>query len=876
MKFVGLNEIREKYLSFFESKGHLRLPSFPLVPRNDKSILLINAGMTPLKPYFTGQEVPPRKRVTTCQKCIRTPDIDNVGKTARHGTFFEMLGNFSFGDYFKKEVIPWAWEFLTKELEIPADKLWITIYQDDDEAFDIWTNVVGVPKERIIRMGKEDNFWEHGQGPCGPCSEIHFDRGEEYGCGKPGCTVGCDCDRYMEIWNLVFTQFDKDADGNYNRLPNPNIDTGMGLERLACIMQSVDNLFEVDTIKNIMGYICEIAHVTYGEDDSTDVSLRVITDHIRSTTFMVCDGVLPSNEGRGYVLRRLLRRAARHGKLLNIKEEFLYKVAQKVIAESQSAYPELMEKQDYITKVIRAEEENFDRTIDQGLVMLHDYMEDIKKEGKNTLDGEKAFKLYDTFGFPIDLTREIIAEKGILLDEVGFNEQMAIQKQTSRAALNKEATEAWGDDVYAKLPKDLATEFIGYDKNRCKSEIAAIISGCELAEKASCGEEVQVITNRTVFYAEMGGQVGDIGTITTDSCVMEVTNCTKKGNRFLHIGKIIKGSLSRGDMAEFAINTENRSNIERNHSATHILQKALRNVLGDHVYQSGSYVDAEKLRFDFTHFEAVTKDELLQVEKEANRVILAALPVQIKNMEIEEAKKEGAMALFGEKYSNVVRTVKMGDYSFELCGGCHVKNTATIGLVKILSENGVSSGVRRIEAVTGCGVMDYIYREEEKMTLIAHTLKSSVNEVTDKVRAVVEELKTAHKSIEELNSKLAGSNLDGMLNKAEEMNGITVICASLDDISMDALRALGDQLKDKLEVGYLLLASVNEGKLTFVSMATDSAVKKGVHAGNLVREAAKITGGGGGGKPTSAQAGGKDASKIADAFDAVKEIIKAL
>ncbi len=873
MKFIGLNEIREKYLGFFESKGHLRLPSFPLVPKNDKSILLINAGMTPLKPYFTGQEVPPRKRVTTCQKCIRTPDIDNVGKTARHGTFFEMLGNFSFGDYFKKEVIPWAWEFLTQVMEIPADRLWITIYKDDDEAFDIWANTVGVPKERIIRMGKEDNFWEHGQGPCGPCSEIHFDRGEEYGCGKPGCSVGCDCDRYMEVWNLVFTQFDKDAEGNYNRLPNPNIDTGMGLERLACVMQGVDNLFEVDTIKNIMGYICDIAHVTYGQDPDTDVSLRVITDHIRSTTFMVCDGVLPSNEGRGYVLRRLLRRAARHGKLLNIEGEFLYKVAQKVIEESKSAYPELVEKADYITKVIRVEEENFDRTIDQGLVMLNEYVDEVKKSGGKVLEGSQAFKLYDTYGFPIDLTREIVAEMGIGLDEEGFNEQMKIQKQTSRAALNKEATEAWGDDVYAKLSKDLSTEFIGYDKNRCKSEVCVIISDNELKDKAVCGDKVHVITNKTVFYAEMGGQVGDMGTITTDRCVMKVTSCTKKGNRFLHTGEIIKGELSCGDMAEFAINTENRSNIERNHSATHILQKALRNVLGDHVYQSGSYVDADKLRFDFTHFEAVTKDELLQVEKEANRVILSALPVEIKNMKIEEAKKAGAMALFGEKYSDVVRTVKMGDYSFELCGGCHVKNTAVIGLVKIVSENGVSSGVRRIEAVTGFGVMDYIYHQEERMNLVANTLKSSVNEVTDKAHSIMEEVKALHKKTEELNSKLASSNVGDLVAKAEDIKGVSVICAALDGVSVDALRTLGDQLKDKFEVGYFLLAGVNDGKITFVSMATDAAVKQGVHAGNLVREAAKITGGGGGGKPTSAQAGAKDASKLNDAFAAVKELL---
>jgi len=874
MRFLGLNEIREKYLSFFESKDHLRLPSFPLVPINDKSVLLINAGMTPLKPYFTGQETPPKKRVTTCQKCIRTPDIECVGKTARHGTFFEMLGNFSFGDYFKKEVIPWAWEFLTVTMEIPADKLWITIYDDDDEAFEIWNKSVGIPAERIVRLGKEENFWEHGQGPCGPCSEIHYDRGEKFGCGKPSCAVGCDCDRFMEVWNLVFTQFDKDADGNYNRLPNPNIDTGMGLERLACVMQGVGNLFEVDTIKNIMMHICDIAHVTYGKDHDTDVSLRVITDHIRSTTFMVCDGVLPSNEGRGYVLRRLLRRAARHGKLLNINEEFLCDVAQTVIKESKSAYPELEEKRDYITKVIRGEEENFDRTIDQGLVLLNGYIGELEKTHVDTLDGERAFKLYDTFGFPIDLTREILEEKGLNLDEDGFVEQMKIQKDTSRAAINKDNTEAWGDDVYAKLPKDLSTQFVGYEKNHCEAKVCAIIADSALKDTVSCGDEVSVITDKTVFYAEMGGQVGDIGTITTNHCVMEVTNCLKKGNRFIHVGKISKGTLSCGDIAEFAINTEYRDNIERNHSATHILQKALRNALGDHVYQSGSYVDAEKLRFDFTHFEAVSKEELLKVEQEANRVILAALPVEIKNMEIDEAKKAGAMALFGEKYSQVVRTVKMGDYSFELCGGCHVRNTAQIGLVKILSESSVSSGVRRIEAVTGFGVMEYIYRQEDKILETAAALKSSASEVCDKARSVMEDVKAAHKQIEMLNNKLAGSNVDTMLNDAKDINGTKVICAALEGMQVDALRTLGDQLKNKLGNGYILLAGIDEGKITFISMATDDAVKVGVHAGNLVREAAKITGGGGGGKPSSAQAGGRDVSKIKEAFAAVEALIQ--
>lgn len=873
MKFMGLNELRESYLRFFESKGHLRLPSFPLVPINDNSILLINAGMTPLKPYFMGQEVPPRSRVTTCQKCVRTLDIDNVGKTARHATFFEMLGNFSFGDYFKREVTAWAWEFLTEVLEIPADKLWITIYEEDDEAFEIWTKEVHIPAERIIRLGKEENFWEHGTGPCGPCSEIHYDRGESFGCGKPGCAVGCDCDRYMEVWNLVFTQFNKTAEGNYERLPKPNIDTGMGLERLACVMQGVGNLFEVDTIKNIMSKVCEIAHVEYGKDDKRDVSLRVITDHIRSTVFLVSDGVLPSNEGRGYVLRRLLRRAARHGKLLNIEGAFLCEVAETVIEESKNAYPELIDKRDYIMKVIRIEEENFDRTINQGLELLNGYLAEVESQAKKELDGEMAFKLYDTFGFPIDLTREIAEEKGITIDEDGFAEQMKKQKETSRASRDESAKEAWGDDVFSSLPKDLKTEFVGYRQDSCNSEIKVLIVDGKLVQTASADEKITIITDQTVFYAEMGGQVGDVGVIETEAAKVLVDDCKKQGDRFLHIGRVVSGEIKEGDQAKFIIDAKYRAAIERNHSATHLIQKALRNHLGEHVYQSGSYVSADRLRFDFTHFEAVSLEELKKIEQEVNEVVLMGLPVEIKNMEIDEAKKNGAMALFGEKYSQVVRTVKMGDYSFELCGGCHVSNTAQIGLVKILSENSVSSGVRRIEAVTGLGVMNYIYEQDDRIGRTAAALKSNIGEIDQRAVAVIEELKTAHKQIELLNSKLARNSVADILSEAKDLNGITFLAKRLEGADVNVLRTLGDQLKDKLECAYLLLAGVNGDKITFVSMATEAAVKRGIHAGNLVKEAAKITGGGGGGKPASAQAGGNDVSKLNEAFAAVESLI---
>ncbi len=876
MKFMGLNEIRESYLRFFESKGHLRLPSFPLVPINDNSILLINAGMTPLKPYFMGQEVPPCSRVTTCQKCARTPDIDNVGKTARHATFFEMLGNFSFGDYFKHEATAWAWEFLTKVLEIPADKLWITIYEDDDEAYEIWTKEVHIPAERIIRMGKEDNFWEHGTGPCGPCSEIHYDRGESYGCGKPDCAVGCDCDRYMEVWNLVFTQFNKTADGKYERLPKPNIDTGMGLERLACVMQGVGNLFEVDTIKNVMAKVCEIAKVEYGKEYQKDVSLRVITDHIRGTVFLVSDGVLPSNEGRGYVLRRLLRRAARHGKLLNIEGPFLCEVAQTVIEESKNAYPELVEKQDYIMKVIRIEEENFDRTINQGLELLNDYLAQAEQQEKKELSGAMVFKLYDTFGFPIDLTREVAEEKGISIDEDGFAEQMKKQKETSRASRDDNTKEAWGEEVYAALPKELRTEFIGYDKDGCESQIRALIVDGRQVTEASCGQEVTIITDKTVFYAEMGGQVGDTGVIETEAAKVLVLDCKKQGDRFLHVGKVVSGEIKQGDTAKFTIDQQYRAAIERNHSATHLIQKALRNCLGDHVYQSGSYVSADRLRFDFTHFEAVSADDLRKVEQEVNQMVLAGLPVVIRSMDIEEAKKNGAMALFGEKYSQVVRTVKMGEYSFELCGGCHVKNTAQIGLVKIVSESSVSSGVRRIEAVTGLGVMDYIYEQEERIHKTAAALKSNVGEIDQRAAAVMEELKTAQKQIETLNQKLARNSVSDLVAEAKDINGIRFVAKRLDGADVNVLRTLGDQLKEKLGCAYILLAGVNNAKITFVSMATEDAVKRGIHAGNLVKEAAKITGGGGGGKPASAQAGGNDVSKLGDAFAAVEAMIQAL
>ena len=872
MQNLGLNEIREKYLSFFESKGHLRLPSFPLVPQNDASLLLINAGMAPLKPYFTGKEAPPSKRVTTCQKCIRTPDIERVGKTARHGTFFEMLGNFSFGDYFKKEVTGWAWEFITKVMEIPEDRLWVSVYEEDAEAVEIWTKLVGVSPDRIVYLGKEDNFWEIGTGPCGPCSEIYFDRGEDFGCKSPDCAVGCDCDRFVEFWNLVFTQFDKDETGTYNKLAHPNIDTGMGLERIACIMQGVTSLFEVDTIRKVLDHAAEMAGVKYGADDKTDISLRVITDHIRSTVFLVSDGVLPDNEGRGYVLRRLLRRAARHGRLLGIKEPFLYKIAKTVAQESAAAYPELQEKFAYIEKVIKTEEERFSRTIDQGLIILNDYIKEIKDCGKNILNGEQAFMLYDTFGFPIDLTREITEEAGINIDEDGFVSLMNEQKEKARKARGDMEEAGWDEDIFSSIKSE--TIFDGYSNNDVSGSVVAIAVSGELKDIANTGDSVTIILDKTSFYAESGGQVGDVGTIVSDGCTINITDTKKQNGKFMHIGVVESGSIKVGDPVTTKIDAMRRSSIKRNHSSAHLLQAALKSVLGDHVSQAGSYVSENRVRFDFSHFSAMTKEELVEVENIVNQQILNALPVETFILGIEEAKKMGATALFGEKYGDTVRVVKMGDFSMEFCGGCHVENTGNIGLFKIISESGVAAGVRRIEGVTGLGVLNLLANTETTINNIAELVKANPSEVDKKVNSIIEENKNLKRELESLKGKIANSSIGSLADNAEEVNGIKVIAHRLDDgLDMNALRNAGDNLKQKLDCAVIVLASAADGKVNLISMATADAIKKGAHAGNIIREVAKVTGGGGGGKPDSAQAGGKDASKINDALNLVKTLL---
>ena len=872
MQKLGLNEIREKFLSFFESKGHLRLPSFPLVPQNDASLLLINAGMAPLKPYFTGKETPPRKRVTTCQKCIRTPDIERVGKTARHGTFFEMLGNFSFGDYFKKEVTAWAWEFITEVLEIPVDRLWVSVYEDDQEAVELWTKNVGVNPDRIVYLGKEDNFWEIGTGPCGPCSEIYFDRGEEYGCGKPDCAVGCECDRYVEFWNLVFTQFDKDENGNYNRLEHPNIDTGMGLERMACIMQGVTSIFEVDTIRRVLDYAAEMAGVKYGENEKTDISLRVITDHIRSTVFLVSDGVLPDNEGRGYVLRRLLRRAARHGRLLGIKKPFLYKIAKIVARESVSAYPELEEKFDYIEKVIKTEEERFSKTIDQGLVILNDYISEIKASGKNTLSGEQAFMLYDTFGFPIDLTREITEEQLIEIDEKGFETLMEEQKEKARRARGDMEDAAWDEDIFMQIKGD--TKFDGYANYTLDAKVLALAAGGELKDTVDTGSAVTVLLNTTPFYAESGGQVGDSGYITAPGGKIRVTDTKKQNGKFLHHGTVESGTIKVGDSVSASIDAERREAIRRNHSAAHLLQAALKKVLGNHVAQAGSYVSEDRMRFDFSHFTAMTAEEIAQTEKMVNEYIMNAVPVETIVTSIDEAKKLGATALFGEKYGETVRVVKMGDYSMEFCGGTHAANTGNIGLFKITSESGVAAGVRRIEGVTGFGVLRHLADTENLLHRVSAVVKTNPAEAEKKVTALSEENRGLKRELEQLRSKMANSSIGDLLDGAEEVKGIKVIAHRLDDgLDMNALRAAGDNLKQKAGCAVIVLASAADGKVNLVAMATPDAVKLGAHSGNIIREVAKVTGGGGGGKPDSAQAGGKNESKIAEALALVKNLI---
>jgi len=875
MQKLGLNELRERFLSFFESKGHLRLPSFSLVPQNDPSILLINAGMTPLKPYFTGQEVPPRKRVTTCQKCIRTPDIENVGKTARHATFFEMLGNFSFGDYFKKEAISWAWEFVTQDLEIPKDKLWVTIYEDDDEAFEIWNKDIGLPPERIVRMGKDNNFWEHGTGPCGPCSEIYFDRGADKGCGKPDCKVGCDCDRYIEFWNLVFTQFNRDENGNYSRLEKKNIDTGMGLERLAVIMQDVNNLFEVDTVRNILNYVCKTAGVEYGKSEKDDISIRVITDHIRSTTMMVSDGIVPSNEGRGYVLRRLLRRAARHGRLLGIDKPFLYDVATVVIDESKDAYPELEEKKDYIRKVIKTEEERFEATVDQGLSILNEYIKETKSANSRVLSGSMVFKLHDTYGFPLDLTREIAEENGLSIDEEGFKEEMAEQKRKAREALKGRESSAWAQDTHAGLAKDIKTEFVGYSEVQSDSKIVYIIKDDSIVESAGEGEQVTIILDKTPFYAESGGQVGDTGYIEAPTGIVRVEDCKKAGDgNHLHYGIVEKGFIESGSEVKAKINVRRRMAIARNHTATHLLHKALRNVLGDHVNQAGSLVEPDRLRFDFTHFSAMTYEELKKVENEVNSKILDNLTVSTEEMDIETAKKQGATALFGEKYGDVVRVVKIGDYSMELCGGTHLGATSQAGFIKVLGESGVAAGVRRIEALTGEAALKYFNEREALLNEVAAVLKTSPQDTLKRIEALHTDIKNAEKEIEQLRSKLVSSSIDDVLSKAVEIKGIKVAIARFDQLDLEALRNTGDVIKNKLGSGVVVLASAYGGKVSFVATATKDVVAKGIHCGNIIREVAKATGGGGGGRPDMAQAGGKDVSKINEALQYAPKVIE--
>ncbi len=871
MEKLGLNEIREKFLAFFESKGHLRLPSFPLVPQGDASLLLINAGMAPLKPYFLGKETPPSKRVTTCQKCIRTPDIECVGQTARHGTFFEMLGNFSFGDYFKTEVTKWAWEFITEVLEIPVDRLWVSVYEEDQETVELWTKNVGVSPDRIVYLGKEDNFWEIGTGPCGPCSEIYFDRGEEYGCGSPDCAVGCECDRYVEFWNLVFTQFDKDENGNYNRLAHPNIDTGMGLERIACIMQGVTSIFEVDTIRKILDTAAAMAKVTYGRDHDMDISLRVITDHIRSTVFLVSDGVLPSNEGRGYVLRRLLRRAARHGKLLGIEGPFLYKLAKVVAQESGIAYPELEQNFAYIEKVIKTEEERFDETIDQGLDILKGYMETLKQAGKSELSGQQAFKLYDTYGFPIDLTREILGEAGLHVDETGFKALMDDQRNRARTARGDMEDAAWEEDIFAAIEGN--TEFGGYEQDAVSARILGIGKDGGLVGTASAGDEITVVLDRTSFYAESGGQIGDTGVIEGNAAVLEVLDTKKKNGKFLHKCVVKSGTVQTGDAVTTRIDAERRQAIRRNHSSVHLLQAALRNVLGSHVAQAGSYVSEDRMRFDFSHFEAMTPEELRQVEAQVNQKILEDIPIECFEKPLDEARKMGAVALFSEKYGSRVRVVKMGDYSIELCGGTHAASAGKLGLFKILSESGVAAGVRRIEGVTGLGVLQMLDEKEQMIQEAAHALKTSPKELVRKAEGLLEELKESRREVESLKSKMAKDAVGGILDGAEEVGGTLVVAKLLEDgMDMNTLREVGDNLKQQQEDAVIVLASKDGGKVNVISMATRAAVEKGVHAGKIISAVAKTMGGGGGGKPESAQAGGKDPSKAEEALRQVAGI----
>ena len=870
--YHGLNELREMFLSFFESKGHLRLPSFSLVPQNDKSILLINAGMTPMKPWFKGEEEPPRRRVCTCQKCIRTGDIENVGKTARHGTYFEMLGNFSFGDYFKHEAIAWSWEFLTEVVGLEPDRLYPSIYLDDDEAFDIWNKEVGIPAERIFRFGKEDNFWEHGSGPCGPCSEIYYDRGPEYGCGKPGCTVGCDCDRYIEIWNNVFSQFDNDGHGHYTELKQKNIDTGMGLERLACVCQNVDSLFDVDTVMNITHKVSQLTGAHYGETEKRDVSLRVITDHIRSATFMICDGILPSNEGRGYVLRRLLRRAARHGKLLGVNDPFLYQVVDTVIHENEGQYPDLREKQTYITKVIRTEEENFGRTIDGGMKIFSDLLAEHKQKLEKIFSGADAFRLYDTFGFPIDLTMEMAADEGLSVDEGAFQKLMTEQKERAR-----EARKALGDLGWAgvEFGKDVpATEFVGYDHSECDAKIVAIVADEELRDEVAAGAEAVVVLDQSPFYAEMGGQVADHGTITADGVVFTVADVQKnKGGKFMHYGRLAQGVLHVGDTVHAAIDMERRKAIQRAHSTTHLLDAALKKVLGDHVHQAGSLVEPDRLRFDFTHFEAISPEELRQVEELVNDAVLEGYPVVTEVLPIEEAKKKGAVAMFGEKYGETVRVVEMSDFSVEFCGGTHVDNTAKAGPFRIKSESSVASGVRRIEATCGKLSLKAMESSQGVLSRAAQFLKTAPSGLLERMEQQANEMKQLRQALEKFKAEASLGEARQFLASAKTVKDLHVLATTRSGVDTAELRTMGDFLRDKDPKAVAVIASINGEKITFLAVCGKEAVARGIKAGDLVRHVSAICGGKGGGKPDSAMGGGSDPLKVDDALASVDDFV---
>ena len=875
MQKYGVNELRKMFLDFFESKEHLVMKSFSLVPHNDKSLLLINSGMAPLKPYFTGQVIPPKKRVATCQKCIRTGDIENVGKTARHGTFFEMLGNFSFGDYFKRESIHWTWEFLTEVVGLDPNRLYPSVYEEDDEAWEIWNKEIGIASERIFRFGKEDNFWEHGSGPCGPCSEVYYDRGEKYGCGSPDCTVGCECDRYMEIWNNVFTQFDNDGHNNYTELEQKNIDTGMGLERLACIVQDVDSMFDIDTMKELRDHVCRLAGVEYGESPEKDISLRVITDHIRSVTFMISDGILPSNSGRGYVLRRLLRRASRHGRLLGIDRQFLEELAETVIEGSKDGYPELEEKKDFIFKVIVKEEEQFNKTIDQGLSILAQAVEEMEQKNEKVMSGEEAFRLYDTYGFPVDLTIEILEEKGFSIDEEGFRKAAKEQKEKAKGTFGEHNYSGREANVYDEIDPEITSTFVGYDEPVCESKVTVLTTDTEIVDALSDGEEGTILVEETPFYATSGGQEADTGVILGEDFEFAVEDTMKlSGGKIGHKGHVVKGMVKLGDTVTLKIDTERRRLSANNHSATHLLQKALRTVLGSHVEQAGSSVNADRLRFDFTHFSAMTEEEIQKVEQIVNEQIRAALPVKAENMPIEEARKTGAAALFGEKYGDVVRVVSMGEFSKEFCGGTHVDNTSAIMAFKIISETGVAAGVRRIEALTSKGLMDYYHAAEEQFHHAAKLVKAKPEQLADKIQHLMAENRALGSEVESLKSKMAKDAMGNVMDQVQQIEGVKLLATSVEGVDMNGLRDLGDQLKEKLGEGVILLVSAAGEKVNLMAMATEEAVSQGAHAGNLIKACAACVGGGGGGRPNMAQAGGKNPAGVKDALAKASEVLK--